>query len=157
MDGRNNDRRKPDQDLHGPQNLIIWSVVLPTELSGTYIWIYLTISFSNAISPQRSPRFSPWQELNWLPVSFRGWHLTRSRGIGEIMMDQTRIQIQDIRISCPVFYKLSYLATVIKLACHMPPLKRLEWSSLLKILTSGSFPGRSEPVSLRGGHSTNCY
>lgn len=103
------------------------------------------------------PRFSPWQELNWLPVSFRGWHLTRSRGIGEIMMDQTRIQIQDIRISCQVFYKLSYLATVIKLACHMPPLKRLEWSSLLKILTSGSFPGRSEPVSLRGGHSTNCY
>lgn len=78
MDGRNNDRRKPDQDLHGPENLI---------LSVTYIWIDLTISISNAISPQRSPRFFTWQELNWLPVSFRGWHLTRCKGMGEIDND----------------------------------------------------------------------
>lgn len=57
------DRRKPDQDLHVhvhvPQNLLLWSVVLPTELSVTYIWIDLTISFSNAIIPQRSPRLFP--------------------------------------------------------------------------------------------------
>lgn len=39
------------------------------------------------LAPKDPPRFFTWQELNWLPVSFRGWHLTRCKGMGEINND----------------------------------------------------------------------